>query len=124
MCLQESRWFRDSVSCALGLFQVIRTLPILVILGLLAGCSTPPVKVTTEVVTVEVPVPVRVPCVAQSDIPAKPPRLRAPDDAAPPANSTEAMMRLRKWALDASQELVEWEIYFGRADTLLHSCTK
>jgi hypothetical protein len=103
---------------------MIRPLPFLLVLGLLAGCSTPPVKVATEVVTVEVPVPVRVPCVALSDIPSKPTRLRAPDDAAPPTSGAEAMARLRKWALDVSQELVEWEIYFGRADTLLHSCTK
>ena len=77
---------------------------------LLAACSSAPARLTTEVKTVEVSVPVRVACIAPEDVPARPARvLRADAD-------------IRGLAAGAVAELRAWELYYDRADALLRGC--
>ena len=77
----------------------------------LAGCSTVPQKVLTEVKTVEVRVPVRVACLTVEEIPARPMRVMKAD------------ADVRGLAAGAVAELRSWEGYYERADALLKSCT-
>ena len=77
---------------------------------LLAACSSAPTKVVTEVRTVEVSVPVRVPCLAAEDVPARPVRLlRADAD-------------IRGLAAGAVAELRGWEAYYAKADAVMKGC--
>ena len=78
----------------------------------LAGCSTAPQKVLTEVKTVEIKVPVRVACLTVDEIPARPTRVMKTD------------ADVRGLAAGAVAELRGWEVYYERADALLKSCTQ
>ena len=87
----------------------MRFVPVLCIL-VLSACSSAPTKVVTEVKTVEVSVPVRVPCIAAADVPARPARLlRADAD-------------IRGLAAGAAAELRAWEVYGARADAVMRGC--
>lgn len=78
---------------------------------LLAGCSaTVPPKVLTEVKTVEVRVPVRVPCLTAEEVPPH------------PAYVMRANADVRGLAAGAAAELRSWEAYYARADALLRGC--
>jgi hypothetical protein len=85
--------------------------PIVVLM--LAGCATtPPVapKILTEVKTVTVQVPVRVACLTDKDIPARPTRVMKAD------------ADVRGLAAGAVAELRAWEAYYAKADALLKGC--
>ena len=77
---------------------------------LLAGCSTVPQKVVTEVKTVEIKVPVRVSCLIAEDIPARPVRIM------------RANADVRGLAAGAVAELRAWEAYYARADVVMKGC--
>lgn len=81
------------------------------ILWILAGCAaTVPPKVTTEVRTVEIKVPVRVPCIKADEIPAKPARI------------IKADADYKGLAAGAVAELREWEVFYVKADALMKGC--
>ena len=82
----------------------------LFVLLLLAGCSTVPQKVVTEVKTVEIKVPVRVSCLTAEDIPAHPARIM------------RANADVRGLAAGAVAELRAWEAYYARADAVMKGC--
>ena len=86
-------------------------LPILcVITCALAGCSTVPQTVVTEVRTVEVQVPVRVACLKPDEIPARPAAVMRPQ------------ADVRGLAAGAVAELRAWEVYYAKADALMKGC--
>jgi type IV pilus biogenesis protein CpaD/CtpE len=77
---------------------------------LLSGCALTPPKVVTEVKTVEISVPTRVPCLSAEQIPKKPARVISPQ------------ADIRGLSAGAVAELRAWEGYYLIADALLKSC--
>jgi hypothetical protein len=78
----------------------------------IAGCSTAPQKVVTEVKTVEIRVPVRVACLTAEEVPARPARVMQPN------------ADVRGLAAGAVAELRGWEVYYAKADAIMRSCTQ
>lgn len=94
---------------------MIARLAILAAALALSACATtaptPPREVVVQTRTVEIKVPVRVPCIAAEDVPAVPPTALRPDG------------DLRQLAAGAASDVYALAEYAARADALLRSCT-
>jgi hypothetical protein len=84
---------------------------LLIVGALLTGCvATVPPKVVTEIKTVEVQVPVRVPCLKAEEIPPRPTKVIKPN------------ADYKGLSAGAVADLKAWETYQGKADAMMKGC--